>query len=442
MADHNAIAAVSRTLRTLLRDRLNNAAAAVTLAPPDIEPSDVQGARVNLYLFQVTHHPQLANQEIPGHAHPSEYGSPPLSLKLRYLLTSHSQSEDGADSDINAQILLGDAMSVLHDSGGRIEALAITRPSVGTVGQPILDAMLADEFERVKLTFQPAGLEELTKLWAALPEANFRRSVIYDVSVVQIESVLPKRRPQPVTERRVFASVARRPLIRDAYVTPAAPADRPGEHRARVGDEITLEVEGIETAKEVFVRLGRLDPIAIVPPYGSLLRFVIPDDKYPLSHPAPLAIPERNRLQPGALVIQLVATREIEGVAGGMGRGDRILDDRAAASNTAVLQLVPGITQPLSPTSGDAGLLLTIKGTRLWRQGGLTEVLIGDAPIRVTVPGPADPWAAPSPSQIEVPIAEAAAMLPTPPGTGADYSFAVQVDGARSRDVVTFKLMP
>ena len=72
MADHNAIAAVSRTLRTLLRDRLNNAAAAVTLAPPDIEPSDVQGARVNLYLFQVTHHPQLANQEIPGHAHPSE----------------------------------------------------------------------------------------------------------------------------------------------------------------------------------------------------------------------------------------------------------------------------------------------------------------------------------------------------------------------------------
>ena len=58
--------------------------------------------------------------------------------------------------------------------------------------------MLADEFERVKLTFQPAGLEELTKLWAALPEANFRRSVIYDVSVVQIESVLPKRRPQPV----------------------------------------------------------------------------------------------------------------------------------------------------------------------------------------------------------------------------------------------------
>lgn len=442
MADHNAIAAVSRTLRTLLRDRLSNAAVAVTLVPPDVEPSDAHGARVNLYLFHVGNHPQLANQEIPGHAHPSEYGSPPLSLKLRYLLTSHSQSEDGVDSDINAQVLLGDAMQVLHDLGGRVEELAITRPSVGTVGQPILDAMLANEFERVKLTFEPASLEELTKLWAALPEANFRRSVIYHVSVIQIESTIPKRRPQPVTERRLFASITRRPLIREVYVTPVTPADPLGEARARIGDEITLEVDGIETAKAAFVRLGRLDPIAVDPPYGGQIRLVIPDDQYPPSHPPPLAIPERNRLQPGALVIQLVTVREIEGVAGGLDRGQPILDDRAAASNTAVLQLVPSITAPLNPTSGNAATILKIKGSRLWRPGGLTEVLIGDAPVRVTIPGAGDPWAMPTPTKIEVPIADAAALLPTPPAGGTDYSLAVQVDGARSRDDITFKLKP
>ncbi len=52
MASHTAIAAVSRTLQTLLLDRMVTGAA-ITQAPPDVEVAGVGGARVNLYLMQV-----------------------------------------------------------------------------------------------------------------------------------------------------------------------------------------------------------------------------------------------------------------------------------------------------------------------------------------------------------------------------------------------------
>ena len=64
MASHTAIAAVSRTLRTLLLDRMATGAE-ITLAPPDVEVANVNGARVNLYLMQVLENAALKNQEIP-----------------------------------------------------------------------------------------------------------------------------------------------------------------------------------------------------------------------------------------------------------------------------------------------------------------------------------------------------------------------------------------
>ena len=70
MASHTAIAAVSRTLRTLLLDRMV-VSTAVTLAPPDVDLTNVSGARVNLYLMQVIENAGLKNQEIPGHGSPS-----------------------------------------------------------------------------------------------------------------------------------------------------------------------------------------------------------------------------------------------------------------------------------------------------------------------------------------------------------------------------------
>jgi hypothetical protein len=441
MADHTAIAAVSRTLRTLLRDRMT-AFVPVTLAPPDISVVGMPGPRINLYLFQIIQNGNLSNQEIPGHAHPAAYGRPPLSLMLKFLVTSYSQQDDQPDSDINAQVLLGDAMRVLHDLGGRIEAQAITRPAVGVVGQPILDAAVRNEFERIKLTLSPASLDEMIRMWSAMPNAAFRRSVVYEATVVQIESRRLHRQAPPVEQRRVFVTATRRPFVADAYVTPVLPTDPRGEMRVRIGEQITLECEAISAAR-LYVRLGDLEPIRVSLPSDGVIRIPLPDNQYPidLDHPILRPIPPAQQLQPGPLIVQVIAVHQTEGVAGSLDHGAALLDDRASASNIALFQLVPQITA-IAPLGGPAATVLQINGTRLWNPDGPSDVLIRDAPITIRPPQPGDPWVAPNPVMIQVPVADAAALLPPPPAGGTPYPAAVQVNGARSRDAVIYTLTP
>src|SRR3546814_15006235 len=115
------------------------------------------------------------------------YGRPPLSLNLRYLVTCHGATDDQDESDLNAQIVLGDAMRVLHDHAALTESLTIGRPAAGPVGDPILDPSLRGEFEQAKVTLFPAGLEAMSKLWSTIHDVNFRRPVLYEVTGVQSE---------------------------------------------------------------------------------------------------------------------------------------------------------------------------------------------------------------------------------------------------------------
>src|ERR1035438_9039853 len=146
-------------------------AATITIAPPDVQVDSVTGRRLNLYLYHVGENPYLKNQEIPGEGHPGAYGYPPLSLDLRYIFTAFGTSDTGPDADIEAQWILGDAMRVLHD-------IAVITPNVveqkAPLPQPpILDPSLLGEFEQIKITLQPAGLDEISKIWTALPNVNF-----------------------------------------------------------------------------------------------------------------------------------------------------------------------------------------------------------------------------------------------------------------------------
>ncbi|MGH6842996.1 MAG: DUF4255 domain-containing protein, partial [Methylocella sp.] len=340
MASHTAIAAVSRTLRTLLRDRMVTGAA-VNLAPPDVEVAGFNGARVNLYLMQAIENAGLKNQEIPGQGNPAAYGHPPLSLDLRYLVTTHSATENQEEADLNAQTILGDAMRVMNDFGNRIDHLAIINPVAGTPGDPILDPDLAGEFERLKIVLHPASLDDITKVWSAVSGTNFRRSVVYEVTVIQIETPAPRVHPRPVETRRIFMTVRRRPEIVDAYVSPAALTDPIGETRVRVGDEITIVSEGT-LADRLYVRLGSLDPIRVPPQGDGRIQILVPDADYPadLDHPLPLRpIPPAQQLQAGPLEVQLIAEHPVEGVEGGLGRGDAIGGARRYASNIWLMQL-------------------------------------------------------------------------------------------------------
>jgi hypothetical protein len=440
VASHTAIAAVSRTLRTLLRDRMVTGAA-VTLAPPDVDVAGVNGARVNLYLMQAIENASLKNQEIGRGQHPAAYGHPTLSLDLRYLMTTHSAIETQEEADLNAQTILGDAMRVMNDFGNRIDHLAITNAGAGTPGDPILHPDLTREFERLKVVLHPASLDDITKVWSAVSGTNFRRSVVYEVTVIQIETRQARVRPQPVEVRRILMTVRKRPEIVDAYVSPAAPGEPIGEMRVHIGDELTIVGEGT-LADRLYVQLGSLDPIRVPPPGDGRVRILVPDTTYPadLDHPAIRAIPPAQQLRAGPLEVRLVAQHPTEGAEGGLGAGSATAGARRYVSNIWLLQLSPRVFSATPPT-GTTATILRVNGDRLWNLGmPSVDVIIGDAAISVRVPQPGDLWSAPTPTVVEVPISAARDLLDV---SATPYPVAVQVDGARSRETgVTFTLGP
>ncbi|TQF08881.1 DUF4255 domain-containing protein, partial [Myxococcus llanfairpwllgwyngyllgogerychwyrndrobwllllantysiliogogogochensis] len=187
MSNSLSIATVTATLRTLLFNHLqvDTPDVAVTTLPPDkARARDATHHQLNLFLFQVSHDVSLRNMEFPPKSKPGESGFPPLALRLTYVLTPYAPSDD----DVESHKLLGKAMNVLHD-----------HPLLGSeelrVAVPGND--LYRQVERVRITSEPLSLEELSKLWTMF-QTQYRVSVVYQASVVLIESTRPHRAPLPV----------------------------------------------------------------------------------------------------------------------------------------------------------------------------------------------------------------------------------------------------
>jgi hypothetical protein len=428
MGDYRAIAGVSASLRNLLRNRMQEPVA-VTIAPPDVTVNGITGRRLNLYLYEISENGALKNQEIPGHGHPSAYGHPPLALNLHYLLTAHGETETSPDADLAAQQILGDAMRVLHD-------FAMLTPSLyeddDPTRPPILDPSLLAEFERVKITLQPTSLEDFANLWTALPQANFRRSVTYEVSVVQIESQRPRRFPRLVGEPppagpRVYAVPLRRPQIVALHVR--RQGDPPDTERPvpyiRIGDTLILRGHNFASTTTRVI-LGGLD-IPVTPQADDRLEVLIPDT----SLPGGSTIPEDRRLQPGPQTVDVIV-----GVAA--------LPQAGFPSNPAVFMLVPRV---LSQTAnlGAVPRTLTITGRRLFLATLTGETLIGSALV------PKTSYLNATPTQIEVPLPETLPAWPVQslisgdltsfPGLAAPMDIQVTI-GADGPHTATLSTLP
>src|SRR5438445_5722635 len=195
MADYRAVGAVGLSLRSLLRTQMDMPpdmpagilSVPVALGIPPNEGEDTpEGPLLNLFLYRLTENGALKNQDIPGHE-TGTYGQKPLAIDLHYLVTAYGSTGRGNDPPIVdehlAQWILGDAMRVLND--------------FAIVPRTILDPVLGNEFESVKLTLEPLTLEDISKIWTAL-NRPFRLSVAYCVTVVQIETQLPRTYPRPV----------------------------------------------------------------------------------------------------------------------------------------------------------------------------------------------------------------------------------------------------
>jgi hypothetical protein len=417
MSTYKAIAAVSATLKTLLEDRME-VTVPITLAPPDVPVTGFTGRRANLYLYRVSENAALKNQEIPGQGHPAAYGHPPLSLNLHYLLTTYPNNEKTPDADREAQEVLGDAMRVLHD-------FAILTPELrdkDNAAKRLLDPALLGAFEHLRITLEPTSLDELSKIWTATPQANFRRSVSYEVMVVQIESRRMRRPARPVETRRIQLSLAARPEITAVYRKPVPP-EPPGDPRTKLLDTIVIKGEGF-LAPQTRVRLGSLAPVLVSPLDDGTIEIVVPDD--------PL-------LQPGTQEVEVSIERSgegVEGVEGALDRGAPLAGSVVLESNRSFFLLVPQITGT-NPPNGTANATLTVNGKRLYRHGLKTYVLVGSVALPVPEKPPGPP--APPSNQVQVSLKPLAKVLPT----NAVYPVRVLVNGVQNLETTfNFKLDP
>ena len=189
-----AIASVTAVLKNLLDNELIQLSTTVgmgdvvvTASPPDrIATGAEERSQLNLWLYRLT--PNSGLRRTGTFTEPAEDPeNPPLALDLHYLLTAY------AERDFQAEILLGHAIQLLHETPVLTQetirkALASVSSSKGSGGAlTILSAStLADQAEQVKLSPEFLSMEEMSKLWSGL-QTRSRLSVTYQASMVVIE---------------------------------------------------------------------------------------------------------------------------------------------------------------------------------------------------------------------------------------------------------------
>jgi Pvc16 N-terminal domain len=197
MSNSLAIASVTATLQAILQQGIilesDLTDATVTIQSLDKARGSNTNNQLNLFLYMVVRNAAWVTADMPRQVLPGEIGYPPLPLNLYYLMTAFGRDDDTTQPF--GHELLGKAMSILHDH-------AVLRPadiSAATLGLlPASD--LAQQLERLRITFHPLSLDELAKLWTGF-SMQYRLSAAYEVSVTLISSTLSTRTPLPTLTR-------------------------------------------------------------------------------------------------------------------------------------------------------------------------------------------------------------------------------------------------
>lgn len=187
--DSQAIERVTKAVKTLLDDSLKdqsgNPKETVFVGPLD-EPTGA-GFKMHLFLYRVSANPDLRTAE--HEASPTDPKNPAttyrdsLPLDLHFLLTAGANNAGGQLDDLG---LLGRAMQVLNAT-----------PELGGANL---------QNETVRITFDPIGGEEMSRVWSLFPTANYRTSVAYLVTPVWLDPVAPPVDAAPVVEETYDAT--------------------------------------------------------------------------------------------------------------------------------------------------------------------------------------------------------------------------------------------
>ena len=236
MSGSTAIGMVSKSLRNLLIGEMSfKSDISVTI----LSPNETGGVpRINLFLYKIKENSALKNLDWQvKHGEPDRIVAPHLSLNLFYLMTSYAANDDQTGNS-TAQEILGDAMRALHEN-----AIIPQKYLVDGVDG------LKGSREQIKVVMNTLDIEELSKVWGTFSQP-FRLSVLYEVSVVQLD-MLPKN------ERGIEPRVKKigKPSINAPYIPPVIESIEPA--RGPVSTAITFYGTNLVGWKAYVTVMGR-----------------------------------------------------------------------------------------------------------------------------------------------------------------------------------------
>jgi hypothetical protein len=196
MSASTAIGMVSESLRNLLVGEMTIIPApSVTVLAPD-EPAG-GNRRVNLFLYKAQENASLKNLDWqPRRGNSSQLAPPPLSLNLFYLMTPYAPN-DPQTGNSAAHEILGEAMRVFYENP--------------IVSVEYLAEGLADANQQIKIMLNTLDLDELSRVWNTFTQP-FRLSVLYEVSVVQIDMLTESERAMAARVRTIGVPAVRAPF--------------------------------------------------------------------------------------------------------------------------------------------------------------------------------------------------------------------------------------
>lgn len=171
----SAIRDVGETLVELLKANLQG------LSGSDLvclcSPTDAQAngnIRVGVFLYSINPTADYRNElEIPHDEGPIQVAEQPLDLY--YLITCYRRSGgDPTAPVLDAHFFLGQVMQLFFDNA--------------TLTGSVLKGQLPRD-EEIRITHQPITVEDVTRLWGALPNIALQTSVSYLVTPVRIRSI-------------------------------------------------------------------------------------------------------------------------------------------------------------------------------------------------------------------------------------------------------------
>lgn len=185
--------AAIKAVTDALNDRLT-AALATSGVPGGVfvgplDDPNASGATLILFLYRIVPNASLRNRE-----HVVASSNPPpaaivfrnsLPLELHYLVTVGTDAAAGATNQEPSLTALGYAMQALQ-----------------------IDPELAGQklgYETAQVSLEPLATDEMSRIWALFPTANYRTSVAYVASPVWIDPPQPAAVAAPVVDDQLFA---------------------------------------------------------------------------------------------------------------------------------------------------------------------------------------------------------------------------------------------